>query len=105
MFEWFVAILIFLGVIAVTAVLFGGWLIVSIVRLIVRMVTSLAGADAPPADARGRSLRCGNAQCLAPNAAGARFCRRCGTPVRTGEALTPPPLPTRATAPQAAVWL
>ena len=101
MFEWFVTILIFLGVIAVTAVLFGGWLIVSIVRLVVKSITTLAGAETEPGGTdAARPVRCGNLQCLAGNAAGARFCRRCGTPVRDGAAQ-----PGKVHVRQAAVWL
>ena len=81
-----VAILVFLGVVIFAVLFFGGWVIVSIVRLLAR---AMGGGRAPipapppaptrlPAPAR---LTCVHDNCRAANAAGARFCRRCGRPV------------------------
>ncbi|MGB7161511.1 MAG: hypothetical protein WBD40_25855, partial [Tepidisphaeraceae bacterium] len=80
--EWIVTILIFIAVIAVTALLFGGWLIVTIVRLIGRLLLAplLAKPEAPPmlmSDAV-TTARCANDRCRAENPAVASFCRRCG---------------------------
>ena len=69
--------------------IFGGWFIV----MIVRGIASFFGLrhDVPPIEPRrasgaarigpvlhGRTGPCGNPLCRAPNAATARFCRRCG---------------------------
>jgi hypothetical protein len=83
-----VAILVFLGVVIVSVLFFGGWVIVAIVRLLAR---ALGGgrsyAPAPPAPARlpapPRNVICEHLNCRAPNSAGARFCRRCGRPAGT----------------------
>jgi hypothetical protein len=74
------------------------------VRLVLKFITTLAGAESAAVGAGGAggaagAVQCGNAQCLAPNAAGARFCRRCGTPVRGAAAQA-----ARPAVRQAAVW-
>ena len=80
-----VAILVFLGVVIVAVLFFGGWMIVSIVRLLARaMGGGSAPIPSPPAPARlppPARLVCVHDNCRAANAAGARFCRRCGRPV------------------------
>jgi hypothetical protein len=97
MFEAAAAIFIFIAIIAVTAILFGGWLIVVIVRGIIALVSHLLGVD----DQRPMSLPgqnnaiCPQANCRAPNPARAVFCRRCGRPM---------PRAQRVTVRRAAMW-
>jgi hypothetical protein len=77
--EIFIAILIFIAVVIVGALVFGGWLIVAAVRLIGRALGG--GAPAYPAHRMPmlpNLVRCGHAGCLAENPRRARFCRRCG---------------------------
>ena len=73
---------IFVAIVTITAILFGGWLIVSVVRLMASAATALF---APPRVTNMNStlaapdaVRCSNAGCLQHNPADARFCRRCG---------------------------
>jgi hypothetical protein len=99
--EWLFAILLFFGVIAVAAVLFGGWLIVSIVRLIWQVLSHLAG----PGEEEARAARgepCGNDRCLATNPVTANFCRRCGTPLRRADDQPAARVPAVS---RAAVWV
>jgi hypothetical protein len=67
--DLFVAIFIFIALMGLTAILFGGWLIV----MIVKGVAGLIG-----------SLFCGSdgvcPTCRQVNPKWARFCRRCGHP-------------------------
>ena len=78
-------ILIFVGVIAITALLFGVWIIVAIARVITRIIGSmLALPKVPPMPPThlvraGHTIRCTNDRCNGQNPAAARFCRRCGT--------------------------
>ena len=92
MFDPIITILIFIAVIAITAVLFGGWLIVAVIRLISRMLMAPFRANAEPqltrilpgdAAATATTIRCANDRCRAENPAVASFCRRCGSPART----------------------
>jgi hypothetical protein len=96
-------VFIFIGVTALTALLFGGWVIFAILRLIVRGFVSLVD-PAPPAPARplqrpgtspvlpvssdAQGLRCTHEGCHQMNPTTAHFCRRCGralpTPQRVG---------------------
>ena len=74
-----ITILVIIGVVLVTALVFGGWVIVAFIRLIGR---AIGGSPAPrpgalpPAGAQW--ARCGRANCRAMNPEPARFCRRCG---------------------------
>ena len=87
MYEVFVTILIFIGVIAVTALLFGGWLIVAVARGLTRLLIGGEPAAAhrpvfgPTAPNR---VRCARPRCHAENPLGVRFCRRCGTSLVNG---------------------
>ena len=104
--EFLLFLLIFVGIMAVSALIFGGWFIV----MIVRGIASFFGLrhDVPPIEPRrasgaarigpvlhGRTGQCGNPLCRAPNAASARFCRRCGQRMAQSQ-----PTPVR----RAAVW-
>ena len=91
MFDPIATILIFIAVIAITAVLFGGWLIVAVISLLGRMLmkpfrpapSSTLTRPSEATSAATTTIRCPNERCRAENPAGASFCRRCGTPVRS----------------------
>jgi hypothetical protein len=73
-------ILVFIGVISVTALLFGGWLVMTLVRLVRRVLN-------PPRPAvlgMGQPV-CPNPGCRAPSPTNARFCRRCGSRLTIGQ--------------------
>lgn len=77
-------VLAVIGVIVVGTLVFGGWVIVSIVRLLARAVGGGASTSAPPArlpPAMQQRVSCVYANCRAGNELSARFCRRCGRPV------------------------
>ena len=95
--EIVLAILVFLGVVVLAVLLLGGWVIVSIVRLLARAMGG-GRTQAPPAQpaldhpARapaplprpaGRAV-CAHDNCRAGNDAGGNFCRRCGRPLSGG---------------------
>ena len=100
---------IFVAVIAIAATLFGGWVIVLVVRGLFNGMFALF----MPGHARSRAqamtngafgeingignsaVRCGNAACMASNPADARFCRRCGRGL---------PAAARVQVRRAAVW-
>jgi len=73
-------ILLFLGVMAITAVLFGGWILVGIFRFFVQLI---AGRPPQIAQQRVDGRICANEQCRAINAEDAKFCRRCGREMPT----------------------
>lgn len=86
MFETIVTILIFVAVIAITAVLFGGWLVLTIVRALARAIFSSRrkGWDLTMLETTApTTARCPNDRCRAENPAAASFCRRCGTAMRS----------------------
>lgn len=92
--EFVVTALVFVGVIAVTALVFGGWLLVVIVRGIGRLTGLIPPAAPPPhrfggghpyaafAPVQPGHVRCARPQCLAENPQRAQFCRRCGNDLR-----------------------
>ena len=94
-----ITILIFVGVMGVTALLFGGWVVVSIVRFIARAMNG----QSQSAQRGGEVLRmngaaiCPNDMCRTPNPPQAQFCRRCGRAIGGQNA-------TRATVRRAAMW-
>ena len=77
-----ITILVFIVIMAITALVFSGWLIVSVLSLIGRGIGAVLGinrpshASLPPPPPH--SVRCGFEKCRAINADRARFCRRCG---------------------------
>jgi hypothetical protein len=87
-------ILVIFGIALVAALVFGGWVIVAILRLAGRM---LGGLFAPPPAPRlnVQLVRCGHPRCRADNPGRARFCRRCGKMLHA---------PRPAVARQAAMW-
>jgi hypothetical protein len=94
--EWVLTILIFFAVIVLTAVLFVGWLIFSVVRAVVGGVVRLfvpRPSVGRPSVVHGE--RCMRERCQAINPSGARFCRRCGRLLRSAQ---------RVPVSRAAVW-
>jgi len=73
-------IVIFFAVIILTAVLFGAWILVSIVRVTMSLIGGMFNSFRRRSGtlSLGQPGRCGNARCLAANPGDARFCRRCG---------------------------
>lgn len=90
--EVFLTILLFVLVIILTAVLFAGWVVVMVLRAGMNAVRSvgrlLMGRPRCPQrtirHSRIRYAKCSNQRCLAANPPEARFCRRCGQPMRRG---------------------
>jgi len=85
MFETIVTILIFVAVIAITAVLFGGWLVLTIVRALGRAILppKREAEELPMLQTTSAiTACCRNDRCRAENPAAASFCRRCGTSMR-----------------------
>ena len=87
--EFFLFLAIFIGIMTVSALIFGGWFLV----MIIRGIASFFGLrhDVPPIEPvrpsgaarigpvlHGRPGQCANPLCRSPNDASARFCRRCG---------------------------
>ncbi len=100
-----VAILIILGVIVVAALVFAGWLIVAVMRLIGRAMgmgnensrqnSAPRPAATPPPQ---RRVKCAHSRCRADNPESAHFCRRCGKVIRLPQA------PAPAVARRVAMW-
>ena len=94
-----VTILIFLGVIAISALLFAVWLVWEVLRLTCMLTWRIffgrrskpAAIDARPADV----MACPNPRCRGENPPIARFCRRCGSEM---------PRPQQVLARRAAMW-
>ena len=80
-------IFLFAGVIAITALLFGVWIVVGILRLIIRGVAAIFVAPRPRSlrplvqNGANQTIQCASNACRATNPATARFCRRCGQAV------------------------
>ncbi len=92
MFETAVTILIFIAVISLTALLFGGWLVVMVARALVRLVMApFQTTDVPmlptaaATDTAADTAQCAHDRCRAVNPATASFCRRCGMPIRAAQ--------------------
>ena len=71
--------LVVIGVVLVAALVFGGWVVVTVVRAIAGLLAPARRADAAafPATAPNRG-RCARPNCRADNPGPAQFCRRCG---------------------------
>jgi hypothetical protein len=92
----FGAIFVAIAVIGVTAVLFGGWILVGLMRGLGQAINLLVGGGAPrrlPARPAGEGniVRCPRARCHADNPAGVQFCRRCGRSLVAEEPVAPRP--------------
>jgi len=73
-------VLLFFGVMAITAVVFGGWLMVAIFRFVGGLI---GGGPSPIHQQNVDGRHCGNEKCRAINAVDAKFCRRCGREMPT----------------------
>jgi hypothetical protein len=91
----FGAIFVAIAVIGVTAVLFGGWIVVAVMRGLGQAVNLLVGGGQsrlpaqPGVSANG--VRCPRARCHAENPAGVQFCRRCGRSLVAEQPVAPRP--------------
>ncbi|QOV90224.1 zinc ribbon domain-containing protein [Humisphaera borealis] len=76
----FFLVLLVIGVIALTMLIFGSIVLVKVVRLISRGIAGLLGMPDPRLSMRSQaaSLRCPRSRCHAENHTTAKFCRRCG---------------------------
>ena len=81
MAEVFFTLFLFIAITAVTAVLFGGWVIYTVVCTVGRGIAGMSGACNKKrafAMNRGSMRTCNNVHCRTRNPADAKFCRRCG---------------------------
>ena len=91
-FDLIIGILIFFAVIVITAVLFGGWLMVAIMRFVISGIVAMLGGNT--AGTRSRTVRaltnvrCPRQGCRTSNPATARFCRRCGSEMPGAQQVT-----------------
>ena len=82
--EGVLVIFLFAGVVAITALLFGVWVFVGVLRLIFRGISALFVAPSRPSIAQqvrahaNETVQCASPACRATNPSKARFCRRCG---------------------------
>ena len=90
--EGLLTILIFVGVISLTALIFGIWIVTALARAIFRgffaIFTPQRELEAPPTaptSVATRGIVCTNARCRATNPETARFCRRCGSALPQAE--------------------
>ena len=87
-----IGILIVLGVIIVASLVFAGWVIVAVVRLIGRAIgmgEQPRNPSQPPRLAPSHSprrVRCAHPKCRADNPESAHFCRRCGKVIHLPQA-------------------
>jgi hypothetical protein len=77
--EGLLLILLFGGVMIITAVLFSAWLLAMVVKLIFNVVgTVVSGGRQAPRAVVMRTRTCPHRNCAAANSNDAQFCRRCG---------------------------
>lgn len=92
--DFFGAIFVAIAVIGVTAVLFGGWILVTVMRGLGQAINLLLGPTSPPprlAAPRTGAVRCPRARCHAENPVGVQYCRRCGRSLQETHPLQPRP--------------
>lgn len=95
MAEIIITMFLFFAVTAISILLFGAWIVITIFRSIIR---ALFGGNLKQRtiSMRGPMTRtCPNPRCREQNPPAAQFCRRCGQPL---------PTPQRVTVRQAAMW-
>jgi hypothetical protein len=99
MAEVIFTILLFAAITFITAVLFGGWVVFTVFKVLWRGIEALFPAPTRPLrNLRSRvmsSRTCPNPRCLQTNPDDARFCKRCGRPI---------PQPQRVAVRRAAMW-
>jgi hypothetical protein len=83
MAEFALVFIIFIAVMVITTLIFGGWIVVNVVRGLSRLLNSGSRFPPPPLPFDVRFPAYGSIQCTAPGCrhvspAGARFCRHCG---------------------------
>jgi hypothetical protein len=92
-----ITILVFIAIMVITALVFGGWLLLAILRLVGKGIGAMLGVTRshppllPPAPPH--TVRCGFEKCRAINAERARFCRRCGKMLNVAATRQMPPVP------------
>ena len=79
--ETFLTIFLSLAVTVVTALLFGGWVVLTVARWIARGIGRLFALPPMP-QTTPVSMTCDRRNCRAVNPSQANFCRRCGRPLR-----------------------
>jgi hypothetical protein len=93
----FITILVFIAIMVITALVFGGWLVLAILSLLGRGIGALLGLNRPHPPllppAPPHTVRCGFEKCRAINADRARFCRRCGKMLNVAAPRPPQPAP------------
>jgi hypothetical protein len=67
----------FFAVMVVTAILFGSWLLMFVIKAIAGLIRGATNTGAFGSSSRA----CGNASCRTINPKHARYCRRCGSPM------------------------
>ncbi len=85
MSESLTIVVVFMGVIVITAVVFAVWLVAMALRLIGRGILSLLGIGGMTARREYEgTVVCPRDRCQALNPSSARFCRRCGRELLRG---------------------
>jgi ribosomal protein L40E len=76
--------ILFLAVMAVTAVVFVMWVVVMLIQGLWNLLVGGPARPRPQLQARGvlDTVMCNHGRCHALNPAPARFCRRCGSPLQ-----------------------
>lgn len=77
----FFTLFLFITITAITAALFGAWVIVTVLRTIWHVLASVVGGSSKPRTIALNPISartCTNLRCKASNPADAHFCRRCG---------------------------
>ena len=94
--ESIVAIFLFFGIIAITAVIFTLWIAETLLKLTFRGISAVFHAPpVPMVTSNLQGVTCPLEKCHAINPTGARFCRRCGSAL---------PQAAQVTVRRAAVW-
>lgn len=74
-----VGLVLFAGLMVITALLFSGWLAVIVGRWMWRVLVGGSSQSLPQSRGVLDTRMCARDRCRAPNPVGAQFCRRCGT--------------------------
>jgi hypothetical protein len=100
--EFIILIVIFAVMTAVAALVFCVWLVAAVIKGLFRATGGpIVRAFAPPAaTSMPLGVRCTRERCGAHNPLGARYCRRCGTPIMPAQQVAATRRPSR----RAACW-